>query len=390
MKLIDKYIVQQYIVTFLFILGMVLVICIIVDFVEKLDLFLDQEIPLEAIILDYYVNFLAYFGNLLSPICIFLGVIFFTSRMASRMEIVPILSSGVHFGRLLLPYLIMGLVALGASFIFKSYLIPISTDARLDFEYKHMGRVKKNLGKRSDIHKKVAADTYVYFHHFNERNNLGTNFGMEKIVDGEVVRKISAQKIKWIDSTQSWRLEDVEVRNFEGKEEKVIKPKAIDTTFLLTPEEIFIREQFAESMTLPDLLEFIRKEEMRGSDILNILYLERHRRFSDPIAVFILTLLGFAISFEKSRGGVAVKIGIGLILCFLYIALLYGGAIIVGEEYPPWLAVWLPNLVFFPITLLYLLKGWNSSIFDYNPDSIFRFLGLFTGRISLLVEEKRN
>jgi len=205
MKLVDKYIVQQYIVTFLFILGMVLVICIIVDFVEKLDLFLDQEIPLEAIILDYYVNFLAYFGNLLSPICIFLGVIFFTSRMASRTEIVPILSSGVHFGRLLLPYLIMGLVALGASFIFKSYLIPISTDARLDFEYKYMGRVKKNLGKRSDIHKKVAADTYVYFHHFNERNNLGTNFGMEKIVDGEVVRKISAQKIKWIDSTQSVR-----------------------------------------------------------------------------------------------------------------------------------------------------------------------------------------
>lgn len=349
-------------------LGMVLVICVVVDFIEKLDLFLDQEIPLSEIVFKYYFNFLAYYGNLLAPICMFLGVIFFTSRMASRTEIVPILSSGVSFERLLLPYLLLGLFFMGISFVFKSYLIPLSTDARLDFEYQYMGRVKKNLGKRIDIHKKVASDTYVYFHHFNERTNVGTNFGLERVVDGEVVYKISAKRIEWIDSTKSWQLTKVEIRELDGLRETLTHPQQMDTTFLLSPDDIFIREQFAESMTLPNLLSFIELEELRGSDILTFLYLERHRRFSDPIAIFILTLLGFAISFEKSRGGIAVKIGVGLALAFLYIALLYGGAAVVGEEYPPWLAVWMPNIVFFPLTMALLAMGRNPgqlvAIFD--------------------------
>ena len=109
MKLIDRYIIRQYLSSFLFILGMVLVIVVIVDYVEKLDQFANPEITLPELYFDYYLNFIAFFGNLLSPICIFLGVIFFTSRMAARTEIVTILSSGVQFGRMLRPYVLLGL-----------------------------------------------------------------------------------------------------------------------------------------------------------------------------------------------------------------------------------------------------------------------------------------
>ncbi|MEO0896282.1 MAG: LptF/LptG family permease [Bacteroidota bacterium] len=372
MKLVDRYIIRQYITTFLFILGAFLVICIVVDVLEKIDVFLDERPPMDELIFDYYLNFIAYFGNLLAPICIFLGVIFFTSRMAARTEIVPVLSAGVRFRRLLQPYLIISLLTMGASFVLKSYIIPNSTEARLAFEYTYMKKQKKRVVKLNDIHKKVAQDTYVYFHHYNERSNIGTNFGMEKVVNGAIESKLNAKSIRWVDSTDRWRLDRVEIREFGGKQETIRRYKTMDTTFLLTPEEIFIKEQFAESMTLPKLLNFIEKEELRGSDILDSLYLERHRRYSDPLAVLILSMLGFAISFEKSRGGIAVKIGIGILLCFIYVALLYGGAIIVGEEYPPWLAVWMPNFFFGPITILLLLQGSNPSLFHVDLKSWFK------------------
>jgi lipopolysaccharide export system permease protein len=366
MNLIDKYIIRQYLVSSFFLLAMIMIIAVMVDVMEKIDFLLGEKPPLNETITDYYFNFVAYFGNLLSPICIFLGVIFFTSRMAARTEIVPILSSGVSFGRLLAPYFFVALLTMTASFFLKSFLVPNSTEARLDYEYKYMYKQKRRLTRMTDIHKKVANDVYVYFHHFNERTGIGTNFGMERLKDGEVTSKLSAKTIRWVDSTRNWRLEKVEIRNLDGMREKIERYPSLDTIFLLTPEEIFIREQLAESMTLPTLLDFIEKEEMRGSDILTMLYLERHRRFSDPVSIFILTMLGFAISFEKRRGGIALKIGLGMLLAFFYVALLYGGEIIVGEEYPPWLAVWTPNLIFLPITAFQLVQASNRSLFGFN------------------------
>ncbi|MEO0470691.1 MAG: LptF/LptG family permease, partial [Bacteroidota bacterium] len=82
LKLIDRYIVKQYLVSFFFILGMVMAIAFVVDLVEKIDDFLEKDPPMIELLRDYYANFFPYYGNLLSPVCIYLAVIFFTSRMA--------------------------------------------------------------------------------------------------------------------------------------------------------------------------------------------------------------------------------------------------------------------------------------------------------------------
>ncbi|MEL6731686.1 MAG: LptF/LptG family permease [Bacteroidota bacterium] len=355
MKIVDRYIIRQYILTYFFILGLVLAICVMVDFVEKIDDFLDKNPPLTEIVFDYYANFIPYFGNLLTPICIFLAVIFFTSRMAARTEIIPILSTGVSFYRLLAPYLVASLLMGGLSYYLKSFVIPTSTASRLEFEYKYLN--KRRVSRSKDIHKKVAEDTYIYMSYFNERNNSGNNFGLERIVDGEIVSKVRAKKISWVDSTQSWRLDRVQIRELRGKREHMRTLNVMDTTFLLTPDDIFIKEQLAESMTYPDLVEFIRLEEMRGSDILNTLYIERHRRFSDPTAVIILTLLGYAMASRKRRGGIALQIGLGMLLCFFYIVLLFAGQVFVGDSYPPWQAVWFPNILFFPLAVWLLIQA---------------------------------
>ncbi|MDX2249796.1 MAG: LptF/LptG family permease [Bacteroidia bacterium] len=352
MTKIDKYIVRQYITTFSFILGMVLAICLLVDFVEKLDEFIEKKPPMKEVIFEYYLNFLPFWGNLLTPICIFLAVIFFTSRMAGRTELIPMLSAGISFYRIMAPYLITSFLLAGVSFYLKAYLVPRSTATRIEFEYKYLK--KRKISSNKNIHKKVAQDTFIYISYYNERKMEGLTFALERFKDGDITTKIQARRIYWVDSTQSWILREARVRDIDGGKESLRFYSEIDTTFLLTPDDIFIKEQKAESMPLGDLSHYIQLEEMRGSDILEELYIEKNRRFSDPIAVIILTLIGFAMSSRKSRGGIALQIGLGLLICFVYVALLFAGQAFVGNDFPPWLAVWMPNFVFLPVSVFLL------------------------------------
>ncbi|MEM7371736.1 MAG: LptF/LptG family permease [Bacteroidota bacterium] len=351
MKIIDKYILRQFLITFFFIQGAFIAICMIVDVVEKMDDFLEKKPPIPEVIFDYYLNFMPYWGLLLMPLCVFLAVIFFTSRMAARTELIPILSVGVSFYRLMVPYIMVGILLAGMSFGFKAYILPQSTDTRVEFEYKYFR--KRRISSHKHIHKKVAHDTFVYISYYNEKRKEGHTFALERLEDGEIVSKIQARKIVWVDTSESWLLKTVSVRNIdERKKERLEKFKEIDTTFILTPDDLYIKEQWAETMTLPALNNYIRLEEMRGSDILKELYVERMRRFSDPVALIILTLMGYALSSKKSRGGVALRIGIGLILAFLYIALLFVGTAIFGETF-----VWVPNGIFLGIAILLLWRA---------------------------------
>lgn len=92
-KILDWYIIRKFLGTFFFALALIISIAIVFDISEKIDDFLEREAPLKAIVFDYYLNFIPFFGNLFSPLFIFISVIFFTSRMAGLTEIVAILAS---------------------------------------------------------------------------------------------------------------------------------------------------------------------------------------------------------------------------------------------------------------------------------------------------------
>ena len=88
MKKLDWYIVKKFLGTFFFTLALILLIVIIFDVSEKIDDFLEHDVSITSIIFDYYFNFIPYFGNLFSPLFIFISVILFTSKMASDTEII--------------------------------------------------------------------------------------------------------------------------------------------------------------------------------------------------------------------------------------------------------------------------------------------------------------
>ena len=78
-------------------LMVIMLIAVVFAVSEKIDDFFKNSAPLSKILFDYYLNFVLYFSTLLSPLLIFISVIFFTSKLASNTEIVAVLSAGVSF-----------------------------------------------------------------------------------------------------------------------------------------------------------------------------------------------------------------------------------------------------------------------------------------------------
>ena len=134
MRKIDWYIIKKFLGSFFASIGLIIIIVVVFDISEKLDSFLEKDAPLKAIVFDYYVNFIPYFINMFSSLFIFIAVIFFTSRMAQNTEIVPILSSGISYRRLMVPYILCALLIGSLNLVLANFVIPDVNKDRLAFE----------------------------------------------------------------------------------------------------------------------------------------------------------------------------------------------------------------------------------------------------------------
>jgi lipopolysaccharide export system permease protein len=160
MQKIDFYIIKKFLGTFFFTLVLILLIVIIFDISEKIDDFLEHEVSVRSIIVDYYFNFIPYFGNLFSPLFIFISVIFFTSKMANDTEIIAILNSGMSFKRLLRPFMISAIILGMLSFFLGNFIIPPSNAKRIDFENKYLKN--KRYSNEKYTYANTARTVYLY------------------------------------------------------------------------------------------------------------------------------------------------------------------------------------------------------------------------------------
>ena len=133
LKRLDWYIIKKFLGTYVFAIALIISIAVVFDFNEKMDRFMSHEAPWNAIVFDYYLNFIPYFANLFSPLFVFIAVIFFTSKLAENSEIIAMFSTGMSFKRMLRPYMVSAAIIAVVTFCFGSYVIPKGSVTRINF-----------------------------------------------------------------------------------------------------------------------------------------------------------------------------------------------------------------------------------------------------------------
>ncbi len=346
-KIIDRYIMRKFISTFFVALLLIIGIVIIFDISEKIDDFVANEAPLKAIIFDYYVNFIPYFMNMFSPLFVFITVIFFTSRMAGDTEIIAILSGGVSFHRMMVPYMVSaGIIAL-LSLILNLFIIPNANTRRGEFEAQYIKGGGKVITGRN-IHYQLSPGEFVYVESFSTWNNTAYRFTLEKIENNKLVSKLSAETALWDSTSNGWKLRKYFIREYtDDIVDKVHTGARIDTVISLSANDFKMRKHTVETLSYKQLDELIATQKMRGDDNVKLSLIEKHTRFAMPFSAFILTIMGVSISSKKRRGGIGWNIGIGIALAFTYILFQRFSQMFVHTgALPPGLAMWTPNIIY--------------------------------------------
>lgn len=356
LKTLDRYIIGKFLGTFFLTITLILAIAVVFDTSEKIENFLREGASAKEIIVDYYLNFLVFYGNLFSSMLVFIAVIFFTSRMTDKTEIVAMLTGGVSFLRLMWPYFVSATIIAAISFMLGHYIIPKTNVVRLKFQHTYIDT--KQSDRFKNIHRQIKPGHIIYFENYNSARFSGYHFSYE-VFDEQVLRsKLKADFIRLDTVDNNWVLDNYSIRTISDDGTEHIKSgRQLDTVLDLAADEVVPRLYTIEMMTTPRLREFIEQERIRGSENLNYYLMEEYKRTSWPIATYVLTLIGVSIASKKSRGGVGLNIAVGLVICVSYIFFMQVSTTFatVGSL-SPFLAVWLPNFIFSIIAIyLYLV-----------------------------------
>lgn len=350
LKILDRYIIRQFLGTFLLILVLIMAIAVVFDVSEKTEDFAKMTAGLQEIVLDYYVNFVLYYSNLFSGLLIFIAVLLFTSRLAGRTEVVAMLSSGVSYPRFVRPYLIAATVLTVLALYMNHQVLPRANRTRLAFEKAHIW----STFRIADHHllREIAPGTIAYFESYDAPMRTGFRFSLERWEDGALRSKLICDRAVYDTTTGRWQLFDWRIREVADPTaahpvERTRRGPVMDTLIPFKPSDLGQRLAIAGAMTDPELDDFIAAERARGSSTVAHYEVERHQRTSYPFATYVFTLIGVGIASRKVRGGTGVHLALGVALVLLYVfAMKLATVAATNTSFNPLVAVWIPNAIF--------------------------------------------
>ena len=380
MKLIDRYILKKFLSTYVFVVALLLAVITVIDLTEKTDKYAKAKLGFLEI-LSYYGDFLPWIAGLITPITVFIATVYVTAKMAGHTEIVAILSSGVSFRRMLLPYFVGASIIAGISFWLNGWIIPNSNKSRLAFELAYLK--SKQSSSFRNIHMQVSKDVFLYLQSYNSSSDKGYQFTLERFKNRKLMEKLTANRIEWDTTKNKWTLYDWEVTQINNifeptafqtdsaradsstlksgfssvnapldtqisqPEIQTVKSPTIDTTLAIHPSEFDSDYRKYDGLTITELNEYIKTLKSRGTAGIDSYEVEKYTRFASPFSIFILTFMGVIVSSRKSRGGTGAQIALGFALSFIFILFfMMFRTFAEAGTLPPAISVWIPAIIF--------------------------------------------
>jgi lipopolysaccharide export system permease protein len=356
MKKLDWYILINFLSTFVFIMMLLLGITIVIDLSEKIDSFMENQVTFQIATLDYFVFFVPYITSLIGPFFVLVAVIFFTSQLADRSEIIAILNSGTSFYRMLYPYFIGATILALAFYVGNHYFVPYSNNKRIEFEQRYVSKLPEGL--RYNFHRTIAPGRIVYFENYRPFDGSGYKFSIDQFKDGTLVYKLRSEKIDWNKKIGKWRITNYYIRELKDDRDIIIKGEIMDTAFSFKPEDFSFTEHNKDAMTTPQLVEYIEYMQKGGQPNFEYYQVERYRRTASAFSIYIMTLIGVSVASRRVRGGLGWHIVLGIGLSALYeVIMKFSVTFSTNSTLHPFIGVWIPNLIYTGLAIYLLRKA---------------------------------
>tara|TARA_B100000287_G_scaffold435301_1_gene502925 strand:- start:2327 stop:3400 length:1074 start_codon:yes stop_codon:yes gene_type:complete len=353
LNILNIYVLKKFLKTFLFVVGVMVLVVVVIDFTEKNHKFIQNKLSTNDI-LGYYYSFIPYIISLVTPITAFIATVYVTAQLSQRSEIIAILTSGKSFIYIIKSFFLGSLIIALISFILNGWIIPHLNKERVAFEVMYI----KNPYFFSDknVHFKVDENSYLYLERYDNNMEIGYNVTIENFENNKLKAKLFARQIIWKNEIDKWRLKTWRTRKLNEEGEIIENGFELDTTLLVSPSDFDNNYRLSETFTINELNEFINLQKLRGADDINIYKIEKYMRIAQPFTVILLVILGVVIASRKSRQGKGYLIALGFVFAFAFIiSFVMSRAFAENGSLNPLFAIWLPNIIFGFVTI-YMYK----------------------------------
>ncbi len=357
MKILDRYLLKQFLSVLLFALFSFWIIFLIVDIIEHIDTFIDRGATISAVI-RYYLYYTPYILVLISPVAMLLSSLFSTGLLARQNELMAMKSSGISLYRILFPLLGLGLVMSFLVMLAGNLLIPYTNQLRLKVRQQE---IQKNTKVRevslNDIYLQTENGQILYLNRYNSQRKEGSGVLFQTFKENRIKEEVRAEKLLW--EGNGWVFIKGTQRVFSDTFSVLEKPfeRLLRLDLKLKPEALTKKQKTPEEMSYQELKNYVKLKQKTGQDTA-MEKTDLYMKISFPLANLIIVLFGCTLATTPQRSGLALSFAISLGISFLYYTFLrLGQSFGYSQKLPPLLAAWIANLVFVILGVVLLIKA---------------------------------
>jgi lipopolysaccharide export system permease protein len=342
-RLLDRYMIRQFLATFVtLVLGLPLLF-IITDLTDNLDKYLGRGLQLRAVA-ESYLFILPQFVLWAMPIAALVGTVFTIGNMTRHQEIAAAKAGGISFYRLLAPLLLMAAL-LSVAALGLSELVPVTNEMRAE----RLGERQNRMGSmRTNFVFQTGDGRVLSVRRLDPTINEMTGIVIEQ-EGNDTVPAVhqTAERALWTED-EGWRWERGHLRliGAEGRESSFHFQGTRIPSLNETPEELLADPKDPDQMRYHEMTRFIRAIERSGGNPA-AMRVEQAQKISLPLAIMVIVLFGAPLATSNKRGGAAYGIGVSLAVTMIYLLLFrVGRAVGASGALDPVLAAWIPNGIF--------------------------------------------
>jgi len=358
MKIIDRYLIKQFIQTLLFGLLAFTLIFVVIDMMENLDDFIDQNVQTKIIML-YYVVFIPEIVKLMTPVSVLFSGLFTTGKMSNLNELTSIKSSGISLYRYMAPFIGVTILISIFSVYFGGYVVPAANRTKIKIEQSYLKKGITYSGTNIFFQdSKTRVVGISFFDNSSNTANRVTIQDFDKEDHTKMTMRIDAASLKYDTTQKNWIASRGTKRSFLGDHDNVepfTELRIKDLNFL--PDEVDAKQIKPEQMNLRQLQDFIYTMQKSGNDATKM-QIEYYSRFAFAMASLVVILFGLPLSANKRRGELALQFGINILVTFIYLGFMQiSQAFGKNGALNPILTAWLANIVFFTGAVINLIRA---------------------------------
>jgi len=363
-KILDRYIIRQFLVVFLFGLLAFIFIFIIIDMMEKLDDFIDAQAPTSTIV-EYYIASIPDIIKLMIPVAVLLSALFVTGRLSSQNELAAIKSSGTSLYRIMAPFLVVTCLICCISIYLNGWVVPYANQKKFYIERIHLNR-SRQATVRYNILFQEGKTRIVSINYYDTQAKCAREISIQDFDNNDLTilrHRYDALQMQWIqpmgDDVQkgNWVLIHGTTRSFPDSTQTLVSFDSLKIGRLsLTPSDIEKKQRTPDEMDYYELREFIANQQRAGQDVARWL-VEYHFKLAFPFASIIMVLFGVPFAASRPRTGAALGFGIATAVTFIYLGFMKASQVFgYNGDLNPLFTAWLANIIFFAAGVANLLR----------------------------------